>query len=332
MSARTTASDRMRRVLAVVPWIVANPGHTVADVAARFGLSEKALLSDLDVVFMVGLPPYSPDSLVDVQIDDDGRVSIHLADFFSRPLRLTPAQALALLAASDALLSVPGADPDGALARAFVKLRQALGIDADSAIDIHLGDVSDGVLDLLRTAMTEIRPVTITYYSFGRDERSTRRITPWRVFADAGAWYVHAWCERADGERVFRVDRIESAEAHDEPSPHGPPSDLDAGGVYNPRADDPVVTLRLTPEAAWVAEYYPATVIDRTPDHIDVELVVSERPWLERLLLRLGPQADLVSAPGMDGAATLVSDAAARVLSRYEVERTGANELPTTSR
>lgn len=317
VSARTTASDRMRRVLAVVPWIVANPGHTVADVATRFGLTEKALLSDLDVVFMVGLPPYSPDSLVDVQIDDDGRVSIHLADFFSRPLRLTPAQALALLAASDALLSVPGADPDGALARAFAKLRRALGVDTDAAVDVHLGDVSDGVLDLVRTAMDQVHPVTITYYSFGRDERSTRRITPWRVFADAGAWYVHAWCERAEGERVFRVDRIESATAHDELSEHGPPEDLNAGGVYNPRADDPVVTLRLAPGAAWVADYYPTTVIDRTPSHLDVELVVSERPWLERLLLRVGPDAELLSAHGIDDASTLVSDAAERVLARY---------------
>ena len=104
---RTTAADRMRRVLAIVPWIVANPGQKVGDVAARFGLTEAALLDDLGVVYMVGLPPYSPDALVDVQIDDEGRVTIRLADFFSRPLRLTPGQGLALLASSDGLLSVP---------------------------------------------------------------------------------------------------------------------------------------------------------------------------------------------------------------------------------
>ncbi|MEL7156256.1 MAG: hypothetical protein AAFN30_06630 [Actinomycetota bacterium] len=113
---RPTAPDRMRRVLAVVPWIVANPGRKVSEVAARFGLGEDELLADLNVVFMVGLPPYSPDALVDVQIDDEGRVTIELADFFSRPLRLTPDQAVALLASSDGLLSIPGTDPAGALA------------------------------------------------------------------------------------------------------------------------------------------------------------------------------------------------------------------------
>ncbi|MDH3296245.1 MAG: hypothetical protein OER95_18150, partial [Acidimicrobiia bacterium] len=80
---RITAADRLRRVLAVVPWIVANPGHAVSEVAARFGLSENDLLADLGVVFMVGLPPYSPDALIDVQIDDKGRVTIMLADYFS---------------------------------------------------------------------------------------------------------------------------------------------------------------------------------------------------------------------------------------------------------
>jgi hypothetical protein len=43
-----------------------------------------------------------------------------------------------------------------------------------------------------------------------------------------------------------------------------------------------------------------------------VTLVVAETAWLERLLLRLGPDAVVVS-----GAADLAATAAARVLARY---------------
>ena len=307
----------MRRVLAVVPWIVANPGRTVADVAARFGLTEKELLDDLNVVFMVGLPPYSPDALVDVQIDDEGRVTIQLADFFSRPLRLTPAQGLALLASSDGLLSIPGTDPGGALARALGKLSAALGLAAEEALDIHLGDAEATSLDQLRQAATEGREVEIVYYSYGRDERTTRTVAPWRLFADSGSWYLHAWCHRAEGERVFRVDRIEELTVLHTLSQHRPNA---AGGralVFQPRDDDPKVTVRLKPDAFWVADYYPVEVVTASDEMMVVELVVTAVPWLERLLMRLGLDAEISAADGLDAAPELAGRAAGRILERY---------------
>lgn len=306
----------MRRVLAVVPWIVANPGRKVSDVAARFGLAEDELLADLNVVFMVGLPPYSPDALVDVQIDDEGRVTIELADFFSRPLRLTPDQAVALLASSDGLLSIPGTDPAGALARALAKLEAALGIKASEALDIHLGEAESSYLDELRSAATAGEEVRIVYYSYGRDDRSERVVAPWWVFADSGSWYVQGWCHRAEGERVFRVDRIEELERLHRATAHGPPT-TERAGVYNPGPEDPSVDLRLAPEAAWVADYYPVEVLDRSEDFIEVRLIVSALPWLERLLIRLGPDAVVIGSVGLPAAERIGSSAAARVLARY---------------
>ncbi|MEM8922915.1 MAG: WYL domain-containing protein [Actinomycetota bacterium] len=316
MSSRPTAPDRMRRVLAVVPWIVANPGRTVNEVASRFGLSEDELLGDLNVVFMVGLPPYSPDALVDVQIDDEGRVSIQLADFFSRPLRLTPDQAVALIASSDGLLSIPGTDPDGALARALRKLGAALGIEATDALDIHLGDAESSMLDELRSAAAGEAEVAIRYYSYGRDERTERVIAPWRVFADSGSWYVHGWCHRADGERVFRVDRIEHLERLEGRTEHPPPADGPIS-VFSPGSDDPTVELALSADAAWVADYYPVEIVARTDDELVVRLVVTAVPWLERLLIRLGPSARVIGADGLEGASSMAATAAGRVLRRY---------------
>ncbi len=302
-----------------MPWIVANPGRHTSEVAARFGLNEAELLNDLSVVFMVGLPPYSPDALVDVQIDDDGRVSINLADFFSRPLRLTPAQGLALVAASDALLSVPGMDSDGALAKAIGKLSDALGVDDVNPVDVHLGNAEAEHLNLLRSAVADGYDIEIDYYSFGRDVKTRRRISPWRVFADSGSWYVHAWCTLAEGERIFRLDRIEALEVLDSSATtvvevgDGPPS------TFNPQDQTPVITLELDAEAAWVAETYPCeSVTSLDEGATQVTLAVTAMPWLERLLVRLGPHGRVVSEGSFDGAEDLSARTAARILSRYE--------------
>ncbi len=312
----------MRRVLAVVPWIVANPGRKVNEVAERFGLSEKELLDDLGVVYMVGLPPYSPDALVDVQIDDEGRVTIRLADFFSRPLRLTPGQGLALVASSDGLLSIPGTDPDGALARALAKLGAVLGIDGDDArrrVDVHLGAAEDQILARLRHAAAAGSEVEIDYHSYNRDARSRREIAPWRVFSDAGNWYLHAWCHRAEGERIFRLDRIAGLTELDRPAAARPDdSDEGQGMIFHPRQDDPRITLELGPEAAWVVQTYPCEdVVETTDGAIRATLVVTAVPWLERLLIRLGSSVRVVEAVGLDGAERLAARTAARILTRY---------------
>ena len=120
---RPLVGPRLQRVLALVPWILAHPGGTIAELAARFEVSERELERDLELLPMCGLPPYTADRLIDVSVID-GEVEIRLAEYFERPLRLTPAEGLALLAAGRALLAVPGSDDDGPLATALGEARR----------------------------------------------------------------------------------------------------------------------------------------------------------------------------------------------------------------
>lgn len=314
---RPTAGVRLRRVLAIVPWIVANNGVPLADVAARFDIAEDELTEDLHVVWMVGLPPYTPDSLVDVVIEG-GRVWIHYADFFQRPLRLTPDQGVALLSSAEALLGVPGTDPEGPLARALAKLATSLGTDAGDALDVDLGTAEAGVLDVLRRGLAEDREVALSYYSYGRDAQTERDVAPWRLFAAGGAWYLQAWCQSADGERVFRVDRIARAEVLDRPRSRPPDGDDATLATFAPQPGDPRVTLELAPGAAWVAEYHPVEAVEERSDGWRrVTLAVAALPWLDRLLLRLGPDVRVVAADGLPDAHDRQAEAARRVLARY---------------
>jgi proteasome accessory factor C len=273
-------------------------------------MGEKELVEELEMLWCCGVHPFTPDTLMDVTFED-GRVWIRYADWFDRPLRMTPEEGLALVAAGAALLAIPGSDPEGPLARGLRKLAAVLGIDADGALEVTLGAVPDGLLDALRAAVAEHRQVEIDYYVYGRDERTRRVVDPQAVFAAEGEWYLTAWCHLAQGERRFRLDRIRTLVTLD--ATFEPPEQAPAPAVFDARPDDPRVTLDLTTRARWVAEQYPTESVEERPDGgLRVTLAVAEDAWLERLLLRLGPEASVVS-----GAEGLAATAARRVLARY---------------
>jgi proteasome accessory factor C len=308
---RPLVGPRLQRVLALVPWILAHPGVTIAELAARFEVSERELERDLELLPMCGLPPYTADRLIDVSVID-GEVEIRLAEYFERPLRLTPAEGLALLAAGRALLAVPGSDDDGPLATALAKLDEALGAPGSLAVDVGASDQ----LQRLQDAEADDERVEIDYYSFARDEMTTRVIDPWRVFHAFGAWYVAAWCHRAQAERLFRVDRVRAVRATGERFDPASRADDDARDlVYRPRPEDPRVTLRLASAAEWVVESHPHESATRADDGTwQVVLAISEPAWLERLLVALGPDATVVAPADLT---ELGADAAGRLRRRY---------------
>jgi proteasome accessory factor C len=308
------AAARLRRLLAMVPWILTHPGTTIRELALRFDAPEAELEADLELLPMCGLPPYTADRLIDVWVGEDGTVEIRLAEYFERPLRLTPSEGVALLAAGRSLLAVPGSDPAGPLATALDKLERALGAQGALAIDVGTGDH----LERLTRAAEAGEQLELDYYSFARDEMTTRVVDPIRVFHALGAWYLAAYCHRAHADRLFRVDRVRAVR------PTGARAETHADGddeartdlVYRPEPSDPRVTLRLDPAAAWVVESLPTEdARPRRGGGWDVVLAVSGPAFLERLLLQLGPAATVVGPP--DAAAARAA-AARRILARYE--------------
>lgn len=310
---RRGAAERVQRVLELVPWIVRRDGPTRAEICGHFGISDDQLSEDLGVVWFVGLPPYTPDSLIEV-VQEDDRVWIRYPDVFQRPQRLTPDQGLALLAAGASVLALPGADQQGPLAAGVAKLAEALDVTGQAALEIDLGAGRTEIVEPLQRAIAEGRRVRLDYYAYGRDERSTRDVDPHRLQAEGGSLYLLGHCHSAGGARWFRVDRIHAVSVLDasiEEHPDGAPASL-----FDPDADVPRVTLELSPAAGWVVGAYPIESVEKLPGgRTRVTLAISARPWLERLLLQLGPDARLVDASGDLRDAGPV--AAARVLARY---------------
>jgi proteasome accessory factor C len=308
VSPRAVAGAEIQRILALVPWIVAHPETPKTEIARRFGISIDQLDDDLSLVMMIGVPPYSPGDYLTVDEDDEGNVQILLAENFRRPLRLTPAEGLALLAAGRALLAVQGSDPTGPLASALDKLEAALQLPE---LVIEVGQPEQ--LGMVRDAADAHEQLEIEYWS-GRGELTTRRIDPEVVFFAMGRWYVGAYCHRARAERMFRVDRIRTVRATGESFEPGA-IEFEAGAVYMPQAGDTRVTLHVDPEAAWVGEAVPTeSVTERANGSLEIVLAVSDTGWLERLLLRLGPDARVIAPAELRDTGV---DAAGRILARY---------------
>jgi proteasome accessory factor C len=314
---RVTATDRLQRILAVLPWIVQHQGATVSEICERFGLARDALISDLDFVFYnVGLHPFTPDMLAEVLIEDE-RVFVHVGDYFRRPSRLTHGEALTLLAAGRAVASRQGADPDGTLGRAVAKLVTALGDGAAQSVEVALGSADAGVMAALGESLEQGRRLSLSYYSYGRDASSEREVDPLRLVSREGRWYLLAHCHSAGGERLFRVDRIRDATVLDRPSEVDPSTAADV--VPGPNDGEHTVELVAGADARWVADTYPWDELEELPDgRLRIVLPVTTSRWLERLLLRLDPSTVVTDVASGESLGHVAASAAQRLLERYD--------------
>ena len=291
------SADRLPRLLALLPYLLAHPGVRVAEAATDFGVPEPQLRKDLQLLWMCGLPGHGPGDLIDLSFEGDTVTVGHDAGM-TRPLRLTADEALALVVALRTLADEPSLTDRGAVRRALAKVEAAAGGAAEVASAVAVAvEPSDRVLARLREALDLGRAVHLSYYVAARDESTERDVDPLRLRWADDRWYLEAWCRSVRAMRFFRVDRVDSVRVLDEPSV--PPADLAprdlSEGVYRPAPEHPVITLRLSQQARWVADYYACEQVLDLPDgRLEATLRAADPGWLRRLVLGLGAAAELV--------------------------------------
>jgi proteasome accessory factor C len=303
------AGSRLRRLLILLPWLMERGEVPVEEAATRFGVSREQLIRDVELAALCGLPPYV-DEMIDLFVEQDV-IYAGVPRLFTRPLRMTAREAFSLLAAGHAALELPGAEPDGPLARSLDKVEAALG----GAPVLHVDVARPPLLDAVQDAADAGRRLRITYFVANRGEHTERTVDPVAVVGDRGHWYLQALDHAVGEERWFRVDRIEALTPTGELSSAALPAAAEAPDWLRQFADATVVRLRILRTGAWVTERYPViSVTSDGPDHLLVELPVLSTRWLERVLLRLGPGAEVLEPEHLRrvGAA-----AAERVLARY---------------
>ena len=302
--------SRLSRILALIPYVLSREGAEVSEILERFGYTETQLAKDLDTVFVCGLPGYGPGDLMEAYIDEN-EVVIDAADYFARAPRLSSVEAISLLAAGMAIVT-SGQAPK-ALESAVAKLQKAIVPESPEALDIDVSGES-ALLGVLRQAATDRKVVRIRYRSLSREEETVRQVETWNVFATLGNWYAQGHCRLADGERVFRVDRIRDCEVLNETFDR-PVSVPEPGVGYTPSDDDVVCEIWLGPRASWVPDYYPVEIIKQDGQGTHVKFSSPDVELPARLLLRLGESGRLISGEEVARRASEIGNA---VLARYQ--------------
>lgn len=308
------AKEQVGRLLALVPLIRREGEMRVDEAAARLGIEPAQLVADLRVLIYCGWPGWLPGDLIEVDLDaldGDSLIRIHNADYLSAPLRLSAAEASAITVALRTLRESSHGDTLDALDRALAKI-EAVAEEGDSAtrVDVHVPEQQRETSALraeLSAAIHDRHQVALTYYVPARDELTERTVDPWALIESQGLTYLEAWCHSAGGRRLFRLDRIRSAQPLDtEVEEHQQPTERDlAEELFRPAAGSPLATLKVTPRARWVAEYYPAEEVREQDDGgLEIDLLVADERWLTRLLLRLAPEAEVVAPAELAAAFT----------------------------
>lgn len=287
---RTQAYERLRRLLFLVPFVSKNPGRSVEEVAKAVGVSKEELLEELDLLTLVGRPPFQPDDFIDVYVEDD-RVFIHLNQRLSAPPRLTAAEGVAL-AASAALLK-PSAG--GALASALARLEKVLPPDAvqryrEMSRQLDVATDAPDSIAVLTQAIVEHRELSLEYAAL------TRRVRPLELFSHRGQWYLSAFCLTRQGQRFFRVDRIGKLELLAErftPSADAPPPSLPGKGEI-----EKPVQVRFAPELApYQQERFGDAAVTQSDGSVVVTVPGDSERWLTRWVLSFGGNATVLGPP-----------------------------------
>lgn len=317
----TGVADRLPRLLALVPYLLARPGIRLQDVAEDFGVTADQIRQDLNLLWVCGLPGYGPGDLIDLVWEEDDTLTVTHDAGIRRPLRLTRDEAFALIVALRTLSDVPGLPGGDAIDRALGKLEEAAGSAAagTSRVSVRV-ETAASTLAEVRRALDERRAIHLTYYTAGRDETTDRTVDPMRLLLVEGRSYLEAWCRRVEGVRLFRLDRIDHLKVLDEPA--APPPDVRPvdvrGGVFRPAPEHELVVLRLSPPARWVADFYPieSVVEDRNGDLV-IGLRAADRSWVRRLVLGLGAAVSVLEPVDL---ADEVRAAARAALAAYETD------------
>lgn len=206
MAKKSTPIEKAARMLDLVPYITSHQGIATSELASEFGISEEELLNDLNSLWMCGDNRFD---LIDLQFDS-GYVTIRNAQTLNLTRSLSQQEIISIILGLD-MLEKSLADDRSSLIEEISNLRTKLGekisriLDATPSVDMQ-------VLPILKEAVDTQHKVRISYFSLTGDEISEREITPLHLYIDNDREYLTAYCEKAQAERTFRVDRIRGAE------------------------------------------------------------------------------------------------------------------------
>ncbi len=203
------AALRAIRLLDLVPYIVAHPGISITELAKEFSISRDDVLKDLNLLFLCGLPGYTPLELIDISFDEES-VVIRDPQNLAAPRNLNESEALiariALAALEESTPKTSAAYPQIIALREKIAKAFSSSIPA-SAITFTL-DKERATLEAIEGAIKQELDLEITYNNVTKDSSSRRSITAISIIAEDKRTLVSAYCHSAKALRTFNLAQI----------------------------------------------------------------------------------------------------------------------------
>lgn len=278
-----SAVDRVARALDLIPYILENPGIELESLAEKFGITQKQVLSDLEIIFLCGLPGYTPYELIDLTFED-GIVTVIDPQVLDKPRVFTQSEAIVL---NLGLSIMKAALRDKMTLQRIETLQSKLQSKFKSISDVSIAMGNPpNFYEMIIQSIRDKSIVEIVYHSVSKDAISKKILAPQNVYVSAGNYYMSAIDLKLSQERNYRLDAITecvvSSGVHEL-------SDLidDSSEEFN---------FKIVTGSLFLIEKY--STLFKSVEKIKGEYVASGRisnsEWLQRLVISNAPDLRLV--------------------------------------
>ena len=201
-----TAAVRALRSMDLIPYVLENPGVSIAELSAKFSVTQAQIESDLQLVFMCGLPGYTPYELIDVAFED-GVVSVIDPQVLDKPRKFSSNEIVVIALGLKILIDINQTN-----STALTKLKQLsekiAKLGSNKSI-LMAGDVSAfPFFEIISKSISEQRILNLQYHSLIKDQITQRLVLPEKLYFLNGSLYLSALDIDIDSDRVFKVDLI----------------------------------------------------------------------------------------------------------------------------
>ena len=279
------AANRALRTMDLIPYILENPGVSIIKLAKQFSVTEKQIESDLQLVFMCGLPGYTPYELIDL-IFEDGVVSIIDPQVLDKPRRFTKSE-LVVIALGLQLLGELSASDSARLSKIKLLSNKITQLGGSNSIIFAPSSSKSPFVEVISKAIINKKSLTIQYQSLVKDEVSIRTVFPHNLYFMNGNLYLSAMDLAAKADRVFKVELIKTCEVG---------KDISSEVVNeNNSTLEVVLDVQKTYKNFIERNSSIITAVEEQKNCFRVHLKLSNLEWLKRSILSNSPGIKVIS-------------------------------------
>ena len=282
MANQSAPIQEVSRLLDLVPFLSTHSHISLKELAAEFGITEKAMASELTALSMCGLPGYTPYELIEIFFDS-GFVTINNHDALDIPRALTQLEVASLLIGLEILKDSAIAEKSSLVERIdelASELKQLLG----GVISISENPITS-FQSTIESSIAHRKSLTLEYRSPVRDEITRRKVDPFSLRTENGHTYLEAFCHNAGAVREFRLDRVMHLEVQEDSQVIERPNISEA-------RDTTSIQLKVTGDRRAVSEALSITEIDGGSE-IAIEVYSPE--WIRKAIVAHAPHIELLA-------------------------------------